>query len=407
MDAVPVACLLDGADIQVEGPQNLGQLQAQLPKRVWDVFRLRHPVLASALFACFGCHFGPCHTTCVHWFQRPWLQRMALFANGPGAKLAPLLYKRSLARRCCPRQPSIVGCNVLCLELREVMVHKEFLLHPVPVGLAALLVGRDFFAANALESSLSAPQSCFPCLRHPFLLLVYRSIAGLPGLPRFSFKASSCILDFHSSGTSIMATLYTWLLFSYHALKVFKLRTTVPRPFTVSHALLIFSGSQKTHFLPLSGRAGPPMWVFEKRQGKPGAKPAHKLPGFRLPTGLWPLCCFCLLCLQLLLHPPRYLHGFPASCRSLLRVEPWQPCRSLQDFGTKEVWFLPTNACFAGEIQRGKLGPNCLVQSTLPAWNAYTRNYIDENLVTEPALSSSSAKLPLSATSSMLSELSS
>ena len=50
---------------------------------------------------------------------------------------------------------------------------------------------------------------------------------------------------------------------------------------------------------------------------------------------------------------------------------------------------------------------NFLVQSTLPAWNAYTRNYIDENLVTEPALSSSSAKLPLSATSPMLSELSS
>ena len=164
MDAVPVVCLLDGADIQVQGPQNLGQLQAQLPKRVWDVFRLRHPVLASALFACFGCHFGPCNTTCVHRFQRPWLQRMALFANGPGAKLAPLPYKRSLARRCYPRQPSIVGCNVLCLGLREVVVHKKLLLHPVPVGLAALLVGRDFFAANIFESSLSALQSCLPLL---------------------------------------------------------------------------------------------------------------------------------------------------------------------------------------------------------------------------------------------------
>ena len=356
MDAVPVVCLLDGADIQVERPQNLGQLQAQLPKRVWDVFRLRHPVLASALFACFGCHFGPCHTTCVHWFQRPWLQRMALFANGPGAKLAPLLYKRSLARRCCPRQPSIVGCNVLCLELREVMVHKEFLLHPVPVGLAALLVGRDFFAANVLESSLSAPQSCFPCLRHPFLLLVYRSIAGLPGLPTLFFQG--LLVHFRLP--------FIWHKHHGHVIHMAVVLIPCPEGLQAANnaASTFHCLTRLAHLLWIAENAFPPT-VWPRRAADVGLRKetrearceaSAQLPGFRLPTGLWPLCCFCLLCPQLLLHPPRYLHGFPASCRSLLRVEPWQPCRSLQDFGTKEVWFLPTNACFAGEIQRHKLG---------------------------------------------------
>ena len=189
MDAVPVVGLLHRADVQVERPQNFGQLHAQLPKREWDVVGLRHPVLASALFACFGCHFGLCHTTCVHWFQRPCLQRMALFANGPGAKLAPLLNKSRCPRRCCPREPCIVGCDVLCVGLREVVVHKEFLLHPVLVCLAAFLVGRDFFAANIFESSLSAPQSCFPGLRHRLLLLVHRSLAGLSGLSPFLLQS--------------------------------------------------------------------------------------------------------------------------------------------------------------------------------------------------------------------------
>ena len=125
----------------------------------------------------------------------------------------------------------------------------------------------------------------------------------------------------------------------------------------LSHAAANFSLSQNMQRLPVSGLAGCPILVVEKRQPTCSEKPMQNL----LPLGAGRFCLsspdrstnkatryrkegvgyvstriqsrkkpFMASCLrrsrQLLLHPLRRLHGFPASCWSLLCVEPGEAC---------------------------------------------------------------------------------
>ena len=181
LQAVAVACLLDGAHVEVQRAESASHLLAELPQRLGDVFGLRHPDTSIfAALARLAGDLGQGHTACVNLVERAQLQRVALLADPQGAKLAPLFHESCSGRGDCRGQPCIVLCNVLCFRLGQLVVGEELLLHAVSVGLAALLVRRDLFVAQIFEGPLAAAQCILPSGCHRGCLCLYRGVAG-PG----------------------------------------------------------------------------------------------------------------------------------------------------------------------------------------------------------------------------------